>query len=127
MVRCFWLYRLVNKTPLQAGSSSTMNGPALLTVYVRQGCHLCDEMIALLRDFQKDYNFTFEAIDVDSDEELYQRFNVLVPALLMGDREICHHFFDLSALQQALKLAPTGTADTSQANSSTDKQSPLTS
>ncbi len=66
-------------------------------------------MIALLQDFEKDYNFTVRIIDVDRDEHLRQKFNVLVPALYLGDREICHHFLDLNALISALdgdEMAP---------------------
>ena len=44
-------------------------------------------------------------IDIDRDPELVRRYDVMVPVLCLGEREICHHFFDESALLAALALA----------------------
>jgi len=44
-------------------------------------------------------------IDIDRDIELIRRFDTLVPVLCRDDNEICHHFFDESALIAALALA----------------------
>lgn len=59
-------------------------------------------MISVLGDFEADYNFTLNILDVDDDPGLFERFNVLVPALYLGDREICHHFLDLQVLANTL-------------------------
>ena len=37
--------------------------------------------------------------------ELIRRYDTLVPVLCLGDTEICHYFFDESALIAALPLA----------------------
>ena len=73
-----------------------------LDVYIRQGCHLCDEMIHVLSEFRNDYNFSIETIDIDSDVKLRDRYNTLVPVLCLGEKEICHHFFDLKAFRQVI-------------------------
>ena len=44
-------------------------------------------------------------IDIDRDPELIRRFDTRVPVLCLGEREICHYFFDESALLAALPLA----------------------
>ena len=44
-------------------------------------------------------------IDIDRDPELVRRYDVKVPVLCLGEHEICHHFFDESALLAALALA----------------------
>ena len=76
--------------------------PLRLDVYVRQGCHLCDEMIHVLSEFRNDYNFSIQTIDIDADVKLRERYNTLVPVLCLGEKEICHHFFDLKALRREI-------------------------
>ena len=44
-------------------------------------------------------------VDIDRDVELIRRYDTLVPVLCLGDTEICHYFFDESALIAALPLA----------------------
>lgn len=77
-----------------------------LTLYSREGCHLCAqlraELDALLEapDFPR--GITVETVDIDSDPELRRRFNAEVPVLALGDEIICFHFLDESELRQAL-------------------------
>lgn len=73
-----------------------------LTVIFREGCHLCDVMLAQLAALQAELEFRIRPVDVDSDEELVEDYGVLVPVLLQGDREICHYHLDEAALRQAL-------------------------
>ena len=69
---------------------------------VREGCHLCDDMRDALHAFRDELHLTWRELDVDSDAELHAQFSELVPVLLIGDREVCHYFFDLVALRRAL-------------------------
>ncbi|QTR48225.1 glutaredoxin family protein [Thiothrix litoralis] len=74
-----------------------------LTVYYRVGCHLCDEMTALLCEFQDELMFTFELVDIDADAELRVRFNADVPVVAWGKQILFWHFFDEAILRQALQ------------------------
>ena len=44
-------------------------------------------------------------VDIDRDVELVRRYDSRVPVLCLDDTEICHYFFDESALIAALALA----------------------
>lgn len=44
-------------------------------------------------------------IDIDRDPKLIRRYDSMVPVLCYNDDEICHFFFDESALLAALALA----------------------
>ena len=77
---------------------------AVLTVYGREDCHLCSEMIAALEPLQGRYGFTLEVVDVDRDQALEERYGALVPVLAAGNEEICHYFFDPDALQRHFAL-----------------------
>jgi len=73
-------------------------GAAVLTLYGREYCHLCHDMVAALDALRPDYAFTLEVIDVDDDMALEQRYGHLVPVLVGNDEEICHYRLDLAAL-----------------------------
>jgi len=78
-----------------------------LFLYGRPGCHLCEEMRAGLQRLQAELDFTFATIDIDSSSELEQRYGLLVPALVLGSEEICHHQLDPDALRLRLGYPPT--------------------
>jgi glutaredoxin len=53
-----------------------------VTVYTRQGCHLCDDAIALLLQ----YGLSPKLVDIDADPAL-RRYNDCVPVVEIGGRE----------------------------------------
>ena len=44
-------------------------------------------------------------VDIDWDTELIRLYDTRVPVLCCNDKEVCHYFFDESALLAALALA----------------------
>ena len=69
-----------------------------LTLYFREYCSLCHQMLAELQPWQDRYGFALDIVDVDADPELEARFNELVPVLMDGEQEICHWHLDIPAL-----------------------------
>jgi len=65
-----------------------------LTVLSRSYCHLCEELLTALRQYQARYDFEIEIVDVDSDPRLEEKWGDKVPVLLDGERELCHYFLD---------------------------------
>ena len=77
-----------------------------LILYYREQCHLCDAMRKALVAFsRKQHPLEWQEVDIDRDTELIRRYDARVPVLCDGDFEICHFFFDESALRAALALA----------------------
>lgn len=72
--------------------------PVELTVYGREHCHLCHDMIAALQKLQARLSFHLKVVDVDSDADLKSRYGERVPVLVSGGQEICHYHFDPVAL-----------------------------
>jgi hypothetical protein len=71
-----------------------------LRFYTRAGCSLCEEMHRELLTARDTTPFELEVLDIDSSEELTQRYNHKVPVLTDAeDEEICHYFLDHQALQ----------------------------
>jgi thioredoxin reductase (NADPH) len=73
-----------------------------LTVLSREYCHLCEELLAALRQYQGRYSFQIEVIDVDRDPRLEEKWGDKVPVLLDGDLEICHYYLDHHAVDARL-------------------------
>lgn len=73
-----------------------------LTLYYRETCHLCEDMLQQLREIQQEHPFDLVQIDVDSDPGLQQRFGALVPVLSGGERILCNYYLDPVALQRYL-------------------------
>ena len=77
---------------------------ASLTVYARHGCHLCEDLLMQLHDLKKLYDFEFAVVDVDSSDELAQRYGEYVPVVMQGETRICQYFLDQTALLNALDV-----------------------
>lgn len=73
-----------------------------LTLYHREGCHLCDDMLQRLTPMGTELGFVISRVDIDADPALQRRFNEKVPVLALGDDVICCHRLDERALRQAL-------------------------
>ena len=60
---------------------------------------------ALVAFSSRHQSLEWKEIDIDRDPELFRRYDTLVPVLCYNDAEICHFFFDESALLDALAIA----------------------
>ena len=72
-----------------------------LTLYYRQDCHLCEQMLAEIHALYDD-SLEVRLVDVDSAVELKKRYGLKVPVLAGGEREICHGRLDTSSLEEYL-------------------------
>lgn len=79
-----------------------------LTLYYREGCHLCEDMLRALRGLQPCLGFELELQDIDRDPGLARRYDEWVPVLCLREREICHYQLDESGLRDALRAAAEG-------------------
>lgn len=73
-----------------------------LTVYIRHGCHLCEDLLQQLQALQDSHDFEYFTVDVDADPHITQQYAALIPVVVLGGRQICHYFLDQAALLQAL-------------------------
>jgi glutathione S-transferase len=74
----------------------------LLTLYGRQYCHLCSDMLQALEALRGELAFDVEVIDVDADPALVERYDELVPVLVGDGRELCHYHLDAAAVREYL-------------------------
>ena len=74
----------------------------LLIVYYREGCHLCEQMVASLFQLQKELGYEIKQIDIDNDPVLRDKYNVDVPVVTFNDEVIFYHFFDETELRKSI-------------------------
>jgi glutaredoxin len=72
-----------------------------LTLVTRSNCGLCDEAASMLRGM----GIQFEAVDVDSDEQLLALYDEFVPVILAGGHELVRAPIDREVLRSALATA----------------------
>jgi len=76
--------------------------PIQLTIYIREGCHLCDDMEQALRECESQLDFETRRVPIDNNAKLEQAYGARVPVLVCGDEEICHYFLDMQALKKVV-------------------------
>ena len=76
-----------------------------LTVLVRQGCHLCTDMLHALEYLKSELDFRYQVRDVDADAALAATYGDRVPVLLAGATELCCYFLDAERLREYLRPA----------------------
>jgi glutaredoxin len=78
-------------------------GPRDVTLYTRDGCHLCDSAKAAMAPILKEYEARLREVDIDGDPVLRQRYNDDVPVIFVGSHEAARHRLDAAAFRQALQ------------------------
>jgi len=76
-----------------------------LTVYSRQGCHLCevmvDELLPLVRG-----RFEIVVQDIDSREDWKRKYDTRIPVLEYDGEQICQYHLDRGAITRILSNTP---------------------
>ena len=62
-----------------------------LTLYTKPGCHLCDEMKAVIARVGHHVPIALEEIDISTNEDLTRRYGTDIPVLLIDDRPGAKH------------------------------------
>ena len=73
-----------------------------ITVYTRDYCHLCEQVIASLLSLQEELSLVLDFVDIDEDLELVKKYNADVPVVMHDNTVLFRHFFDETLLRQAL-------------------------
>jgi glutaredoxin len=59
-----------------------------VTIYSRPGCHLCDDMKALLTKVNRSIPLSIEEIDIYADDELEELYGLEIPVLFVEGKKI---------------------------------------
>jgi hypothetical protein len=78
--------------------------PAPLRLYVREGCHLCDEFLIELGLDLGSGVAALAVVDIDRDTALAAQFGLRVPVLEAAGAVVCEGRYDRGRVRQALRL-----------------------
>jgi glutaredoxin len=76
---------------------------AIVTIYTRPGCHLCDEAKATMLAAGCNAEFALEEINIDEDEELQERYRYDIPVVLINGVKVFKHRVDAKEFRRKLR------------------------
>jgi glutaredoxin len=82
----------------------------IVTLYAREGCHLCDEAREVLLEIRDSGGgFELREIDIDRDDELHARFLERIPVVEIDGDLVAELQVEPRAMRAALAERGTGT------------------
>jgi hypothetical protein len=78
--------------------------PAGWILYVRAGCHLCEQFLLDLSLDHPAIGLEIPTQDVDGDAELATLYGLRVPVLVRDGQVVCEGVYDASRVEAALRL-----------------------
>jgi len=73
-----------------------------LTIYSRPGCHLCDEMKAVIQRVAARVPIELETVDVSTNADLDARYGQEIPVLLIDGRKAAKYRLTERELEERL-------------------------
>lgn len=68
-----------------------------ITIYSRNGCHLCDDAFNTLESMREELNFEIDVIDIDQNAELVKLYSDQVPVIHIDG--IHHDFYKVDPVR----------------------------
>ena len=78
---------------------------AIVTLYGRSNCGLCDEAERMLRTLSGKLGFALETVSIESDEALLDRYGMAIPVVAIREVEVARAPLRQGALEEALRAA----------------------
>ena len=79
--------------------------PRDVTLYMREGCHLCEEAKAAMAPVLAASGAHLQEVDIDDDPILLARYTNDVPVIFVGPRFFAQHRIDAARLRRHLENA----------------------
>ena len=80
-----------------------------VTIYSRPGCHLCDEMKAVVQHVGASIPLTIEEIDISADPELERLYGLEIPVLFVAGKKVAKYRVTEADLRRILAGRAEGT------------------
>lgn len=81
---------------------------ALIKLYTKPGCWLCDAADEMLRGQLEKYPIEVERVDITTDDELYELYRFDIPVIEFPDGTTLHGTIKKKALLAKLEEIPKG-------------------
>lgn len=84
--------------------------PLEVTLYTRQGCHLCEEAKSQIAPLLAEFGARLCEVDIDGHPELRELYNLDVPVIFLAGRKVAKHRVDVVQLKRQLLEARRGSS-----------------
>jgi glutaredoxin len=79
--------------------------PRDVTMYMREGCHLCEEAKSAMAPILAALGARLHEVDIDDDPTLHARYTNDVPVIFIGSQFFAQHRVDVARLRRHLENA----------------------
>jgi len=87
-----------------------MANGAVVEIYSKPDCHLCDDAKAVLRKMQRRHRFALREVNIAADEKLLAEYGARIPLVFVNGHLVCKYFVDEAAVVKSLASAVASTA-----------------
>lgn len=56
-----------------------------VVVYLKPGCHLCEDALAMLNRLRDEFQLTIEPVNIEKDAALFKKYFDQIPVLIIDD------------------------------------------
>jgi glutaredoxin len=75
-----------------------------ITIYSKKDCHLCDIAKVTLLKIQEEFPFSLTEIDIEKDENAFEKYKYLIPVLEIDGEKISTYRINETELKRLLAL-----------------------
>ena len=93
----------VSHSPEQARLAAC--GPRDVTLYLRPGCHLCEQAKAAIAPLLREFGAALHEVNIDEDASLKERYGWDIPVIFIGAHKAAKHRVDLAQFRRQLQQA----------------------
>jgi glutaredoxin len=77
-----------------------------VTLYSKPGCHLCEDVHAVLMEVQREIPFELDVRDISKSRKLIEAYGLDIPVVTIDGHETFRHRLTADELRVALRTSP---------------------
>lgn len=70
--------------------------------YSKENCPLCDKGLAIIHELQEEFNFEYEVVDIYQDDELLEKFQIMIPVVEIEEEVVSYGNLDENSIRKRL-------------------------
>lgn len=84
-------------------AESARPAPAVVTVYGKPDCHLCEEALVALRALRSELGFQLRERDITREESLHRAYFERIPVVELDGEELCEYVLEEAIVRERLE------------------------
>ncbi|MFD1739396.1 glutaredoxin family protein [Bacillus salitolerans] len=74
----------------------------VVTFFTKENCPLCDKAKVIVEELSKELNFQIQEFDIYKDDELLEKYQVMIPVIAINAQELGYGIIDKFDLKEKL-------------------------